>query len=288
MVEHYEFRLLGPIEADIDSSPANLGHTRQKAVLAALLVDPGARVGDSEMCHRIWNDATPRTAPQTLQSYVSRLRTAIAPSGARIERICGGYRWSGDPHAVDLHRFRTLAARARRDPAGRYASAEAALELWRGEPFGGIDAHWFWAQRSSLHREYHELWLDKNDGLLARRLHHRLIPELVAATEDHPFDERLSRQYMTALYLSGRQNEAFGEYRRLRDVLRDELGTGPQESTVRLHRSLLRGELPPARGRRRRRGVRSLPETRRAGRSGRAMAHCTRVVLKRQRRRAAW
>ncbi|MFC4337738.1 BTAD domain-containing putative transcriptional regulator [Salininema proteolyticum] len=243
MFGHNDFRLLGPIEAHIGGAPLDLGPAKRQAVLAALLVARGTRVGDSEICERVWGSALPRSAKRTVQGYASRLRRLLA-GHADVDRVGGGYRLRVDPDSVDLHRFRDLAARARRDPVANLADAEAALRLWRGEPFAGLDSPWFHTLQSTLGVERRQVWLDRNDAIIARGDSDGLVPELSAAVDDHPFDERVSRQLMTVLFTAGRQHEAFAEYGRLREALRSELGAEPQEPTRLLHRRLLDGEAP--------------------------------------------
>ncbi|NYV78944.1 winged helix-turn-helix domain-containing protein, partial [Streptomyces sp. UH6] len=50
-----EFRLLGSMEADAGGGePAALGPSRQRTVLAALLVDAGRVVPIDELADRVW------------------------------------------------------------------------------------------------------------------------------------------------------------------------------------------------------------------------------------------
>lgn len=66
------------IEATVDGEPADLGHARQRAVLAALLVEPNRPVSTGVLTDRVWGDRVPSSAQGSLHSYVSRLRKALA------------------------------------------------------------------------------------------------------------------------------------------------------------------------------------------------------------------
>ncbi|WP_219689893.1 AfsR/SARP family transcriptional regulator [Streptomyces anatolicus] len=61
-----EFGLLGTIEARVDGHVVEVGHTRQRCVLAALLVDANRTVPVDELIDRVWGDRAPRGARGTL------------------------------------------------------------------------------------------------------------------------------------------------------------------------------------------------------------------------------
>jgi DNA-binding SARP family transcriptional activator len=87
-----EFQLLGDVEARLDGRPLDTGHARQRAVLAALLVDVGRPVPAEHLIDRVWADRPPHRARNTLSAYVSRLRGLLAGAdGLRISRGPGGY-----------------------------------------------------------------------------------------------------------------------------------------------------------------------------------------------------
>ncbi|MFI6938131.1 AfsR/SARP family transcriptional regulator [Streptomyces sp. NPDC050418] len=237
-----EFRLLGGIEATAaDGSPVDLGPARQRAVLAALLLDVNRPVPVDQLVRRVWADAPPQRAKDTLYSYLSRLRRLL-PCG--IDRLAGGYLLTADTDAVDVHRFRRLLAAAHADPADASAltSYEEALALWRGEPFAGADTPWFNATRDTLAKEHLAAQLDSTDLQLRLGRHAVLQGELSARCDAHPLDERMAAQYMLALYRCGRQAEALGHYRRVRALLREELGVDPGRPLQELHAALLAGD----------------------------------------------
>src|SRR5690606_24770445 len=124
------FTVLGPVEAHQDGHAIDLGSPRQRNVLGALLIDVNNEVPTDELAIRIWGDDPPLRAAQTLQSYLSRLRSALP---CEIHRGPGGYAVRVDEDAVDLHRFRRLTAGARgTDDASAAALLSEALACWRG------------------------------------------------------------------------------------------------------------------------------------------------------------
>jgi DNA-binding SARP family transcriptional activator len=154
-----EFRLFGPVEMWVGGRRIDVGQPRQRAVLAALLVDAGQVVTLPTLVDRVWGDAPPDTARRTLHSYVARVRKVLAQAGAmgdeptRLARRDGGYTLDVELDRVDVHRFRGLVGQAR-DRAcpdtRRVALLREALALWRAEPLAGLAGGW--AQRTSATR----------------------------------------------------------------------------------------------------------------------------------------
>jgi hypothetical protein len=72
-----EFFLLGDVAAGVGGTLIVLGRDRQRCVLAALLVDAGRPVP----VDRVWGERPPQRARDTLYTYVSRLRRALAAMG---------------------------------------------------------------------------------------------------------------------------------------------------------------------------------------------------------------
>ncbi|WP_210582867.1 BTAD domain-containing putative transcriptional regulator, partial [Streptomyces sp. GESEQ-4] len=222
----------------------DVGHARQRRVLAALLVDAGHVVPAGVLEERVWGERVPRRGRETLYGYVSRLRQALTPWGPDLVREQGGYRLSVAVEAVDLHRFRDLAARARSVDADERAVAlwEEALGLWRGEAFAGADTPWFNTQRNVVEAERLAAQIDLVDVRLRLGQHARVLAECSSRAEAYPLDERVAGQLMLALFRCGRQAEALACYTALYKRLAEELGTEPGAEVQRVHQAMLRGE----------------------------------------------
>ncbi|MFF8713044.1 BTAD domain-containing putative transcriptional regulator [Streptomyces sp. NPDC015184] len=239
-----EFRLLGEVGARTDTGPVELGPARQRTVLAALLMTANRPVTVDRLADRVWGDGPPQRATQTLYSYVSRLRRLLP--GVITRGQGGGYVLTADESAVDVHRFRQLLGPARQcdDDARAVTLFRQALELWRGEPFPGVDTPWFNATRETLRKEQWAAELDCTDLRLRTGEHTALLTPLSERSAAHPLDERLAAQYMLAAYRCGRQADALAHYRHLRDMLAEELGIDPGPELQRLHRAMLGGPEP--------------------------------------------
>lgn len=236
-------RVLGVVEAFVDGVRVDVGPARQQCVLAALLVDVGRPVTVDQLVDRVWGQRAPERAVGTLHSYLTRVRQALAGI-ATITRRSGSYVLTADERSIDLHRFRTLVARAR--ASGEPELFDEALGLWRGEAFAGLDTPWLAMVREQLDRERLTAELDRNDVVLALGRHGDVLPDLLARTAEQPLDERLAGQLMLALYQSGRQADALEHFDRTRRRLTDELGSDPSPRLRRLHEAILRGQVDPA------------------------------------------
>ncbi|MCK7626481.1 tetratricopeptide repeat protein [Streptomyces sp. RS10V-4] len=236
------FRLLGGIEVLTEGRAVDVGHLRQRCVLAVLLVDVGRPVSVDRLIDRVWADRPPQRVRDALYSYLSRLRRALTHvPGTEIERRSDGYLLHTRRETIDLHHFRGLLARARAvtDDEQAMSRYEQALGLWHGEPFGSVDGLWFQQLRDALRQERLAAELDRNDRALRCGRHTALATELTARVEEHPLNERLAAQLMLALHRCGRPAEALAQYRRIHRALAKELGIAPGEHLHSLHQRLL-------------------------------------------------
>ncbi|GAA1340437.1 BTAD domain-containing putative transcriptional regulator [Catellatospora bangladeshensis] len=246
-----ELRVLGEVEVLADGARVELGHARQRCVLAALLVQANQVVATGRLVDRVWGEHPPRRARQLVSNYLSLLRALLAAGGVAgevaIQRRAGGYVLLVDPDRVDLHRFRRLVAEARADPdpARALELLERAAGTWRGEALAGLDTPWTAAVRQELERERFAADTDRLDRALRAGRHVALLPELTARAAAHPLDEHVAAQLMLALYRAGRQADALEHHRRVRARLVDELGADPGPHLRRLHQRILAAD--PAR-----------------------------------------
>ncbi|MGH3878224.1 MAG: BTAD domain-containing putative transcriptional regulator [Actinophytocola sp.] len=241
-----EFRVLGDVAVSVDGQGVDVGHARQRCVLAALLVDANRVVPVPTLADRVWAGHSPGSARNALSGYVSRLRRLVTATGeARLARQPSGYLLTVDPTAVDLHRFRHLVALARSTPDRSEALTllTEALRLWRGDAFATLDTPWLNGIRVALDAERLAAELDRNDLALDLGRHADLLPELTARAATDPLDERLAAQLMLALYRNGRQADALHRYDQLRQRLAEELGADPSPAVRQLHQRILAADL---------------------------------------------
>jgi len=230
-VSELRFRLLGPLEADRDGVPVNLGARKQRAVLALLLLEANRVVSTERLIDELWGDHPPETARSALQVYVAGLRKALGADGARLRTSAPGYVLDVPAGCTDLDEFARLRAQGRPGEA---------LALWRGPALADLDGEPFAAAAAGRLEEQRLGVLEERiDADLALGRHGELVPELEALVAEHPYRERFRAQLMLALYRSGRQADALAAYREARAAFVDDLGIEPGAELKALERSVL-------------------------------------------------
>ncbi len=241
-----EFRVLGPVEVWHAGRPLNLGPAKQLVLMAKLLKHANQVVSASQLIEALWGEALPETAPAILHTYVSRLRRALRPAGGEILLTRPpGYLLRVEEGQLDLDRFESLvAAAAVARAGGDHESAaqllRSALSLWHGEALANVPSKQLQCSEALRLEECRLAVVEARiDADLCLGRHRDLIGELTTLVADHPLRERLHAQLMVALYRSGRPADALASYRRLRQMLIDELGLEPGSALQRLQQAIL-------------------------------------------------
>ncbi|MGW4111196.1 BTAD domain-containing putative transcriptional regulator [Actinosynnema sp. NPDC004786] len=230
-----EFGLLGEVRALVDGEPVELGHSRQRCVLAVLAVEVNRPVPVDRLIDRVWGDAAPNGVRTTLYGYIYHLRKA----GVAISRRSGGYILTADPTTVDLHLFNRLVSNARNSGEPGLQILDAALALWRGEPFEGMESPWWTSLREELLQRRLTVELERNDLVLNEGGHQDLLARLSTLVAAHPLNERVVEQFLLAAYRCGLQAEALTCFEEFRSLLAEELGVDPGPGLRELHRRIL-------------------------------------------------
>ena len=241
------FRVLGPLEVTVGGAALPLGGPKPRAVLCALLLQPGSVVSVEQLVRAAWGDRSPPDAVGTLRAYVSRLRSTLDRNVA-----CGpvyrapGYVLDVPDDQLDSAQFTKLVRQARTlAAAGNHAAAlrrwDGALGLWRGEaltefdpvlvdPGGELDRL---AELRLIATE------ERAESLLRLGRARAAVVELKALLRRCPDRETVAVLLMRALYACGRQADALATYAELRQHLVIELGVEPSDPTRAVHRQLL-------------------------------------------------
>ena len=227
-----EFRILGPIEVRAAGRTRPLGGPKQRALLAALLLQRGEVVATDRLIEEVWPDAQPGSAARSLQVYVSELRKVLGDP-LRIRSEAGGYRLEVAPENLDADRFERLVEEGRRlraagDASAAVRSLDDGLALWRGQPLADVAYEAFTQGEISRLEELRLVALEERiEAELALGRHREALAEIEAVVTEEPLRERPRGLLMLALYRCGRQAEALDAYRDARRVLVDELGIEP-------------------------------------------------------------
>ena len=246
----FEVRLLGPVQAVRAGREVPLGGPRQRAVLALLVLEAGRVVPAERLVEELWRGSPPRGAATTLRSYVSRLRSALAPE-VPVAARGGGYAISTGPDGLDASKFERLVAEGR-DALGRGQAVAAgarireALGLWRGPALADVlEVEPLALEAARLEELRLAAVVVRVEADLAAGLHTEVTGELERLVTEHPLRERLWQLLMLALYRGGRQADALAAYQRARAMLAQELGLEPGEELRQLEQAVLRQEIPP-------------------------------------------
>ena len=245
-----DFRILGPLEALAEGRDVAPAGSKQRALLALLLLHANETLPVERLIDELWGEHPPTAAAKTLQVHVSRLRKALDAgagngAGAAIVTREHGYQLRLDPERLDAHHFERLVAEGRRElatgDAKRAAAAfEAALSLWRGAPLAGLGQEPFVPREAARLEDLRLAALeDLGEAKLALGHHGELVGELEALIGEHPYRERLRAQLMLALYRCERQADALQAYQDARRTLVEELGIEPGERLRELERAVL-------------------------------------------------
>ena len=233
------FRVLGSLEVEVDGVAAALGGTRQRTVLAVLLLHANEPVATDRLVSESWGENAPASATKTAQVYVSRLRGTLGTD--TLSATPGGYLLGVAPGALDTDQLEELRARAREaDPREAGRLLREGLALWRGPPYA--DLRYEEALQPEI-RRLEELRLatleERIEADLAAGEASQLVAELEALVAEHPHRERLRGLLMLALYRSGRQTEALETYQQGRQLLDSDLGLEPGPELKELERAIL-------------------------------------------------
>ena len=244
-----EIGILGALEVRAASKIRPLGGTKQRAVLAMLVLATNQVVSTDCLADGLWGDTLPASANNVIQTYISRLRGILAGADSidadgRVRRCPPGYLLDMDPEHIDLFRFERLS----RDGIQQLTTApdaastilRQALTSWRGQPLAEF------AELPFAPPEIQRLKELRLGALVARieadlRLgrHAELISELEVLVSSHPMHEELCAQLMTSLFRSGRQAEALAVFRRVRQTFAEELGIDPGRKLGELEAAIL-------------------------------------------------
>jgi WD40 repeat protein/DNA-binding SARP family transcriptional activator len=244
--------VLGTLEVtSADGQPLPVQGAKERLLLGILAAEANRTVSVPRLVDLLWDGSPPSTAVKTLQSHVTRLRTALEPmrptgsAGRYVVRRGPGYALAVDRDEIDAVQFTDLVARGRArlvsgSPAEARDEIARALALWRGMPYADwAEAAFAEAERRKLAEVRVTAVEGRLDADLALGRHAEVIPELEQLVVDEPLHEGWWSRLMLALYRAGRQGDALAAARRARSTLANELGIDPGPELIRLEGAIL-------------------------------------------------
>jgi len=207
-------QLLGPVEVFEGHLSLPIGGPKQRTVLAVLCLDPGKPVTADRLIDAVWGDAVPDRASRSVSTFVSNLRREL---GDVIASGSGTYAATVDRPQVDACVFEDRA---------RAGEHRAALEVWSGTPFTGVDGHQVLEPEITRLEELRLATLEAALDAEVTAGAPAAVAELNTLVIEHPHRETLRALHMKALYRTGRQADALASYQAYRNIAAD-LGLDP-------------------------------------------------------------
>lgn len=222
--------MLGGFGAEIDGTPVPREAWRQgraASLVKLLVLSPRKRLTRDEVIEALWPGVSPEAGGTNVRKAVHFARRALAGEGA-IQVADGWIEvWPGRELVTDVDRFQDASERA--ISVGTREASRAAVGLYGGELLPEDRAEpWSEARRRALEETYVRL-------LRGAAMWDRII-------DIDPTDEEAHRELIHAHLEAGNRQAAIRQFERLREVLRDELGVGPDPQTVELYEKVLATE----------------------------------------------
>jgi DNA-binding SARP family transcriptional activator/Tfp pilus assembly protein PilF len=244
------FRVLGPVEVQVDGGWSSISAPKGRTVLAVLLLRSGEVVSTDQLIDEVWPGSPPAKSVNLISGYVHKLRRLIGdPQGRLLATHSPGYKMLVAADDLDARQFTRLAAEGRQalfagDSPRAAGLLGEALGLWNGSralpdvpPSPLVSAESSRLEEARVEALELRITADLSCGREAQ-----VVAELRRLITDHPLREGLWALLMRALYGSGRQAEALEAFAQARDVIADELGVEPSAELRQLHQQLLQAD----------------------------------------------
>ncbi|BCY08644.1 AfsR/SARP family transcriptional regulator [Actinoplanes sp. L3-i22] len=225
-----EFGILGPLEVRDHDSRTALGGTKQRRIVATLVLNAGRVVSLNELVDAVWDGEPPATARKQIQNAVSALRRT--PVGQALSAAGPGYVLRVPAEQVDAGRFehcltQAHAARTRHDLMHAAETLRAGLAIWRGPALAGVGGRTVSAAAGKLEARRLSAVIAWAEISLELGSHAAVAEQLSAEPDRYPLCEPLAGLLMLALYRTGRVAESLVCYQRIRHTIAEDLGVDP-------------------------------------------------------------
>lgn len=230
MAARLDLRLLGEFRAEIDGRvvPSDAWRQGRAASLVKLLaLSPRYRLSRDRVIEALWPGVSPDAGGTNVRKAVHFARRALGGEQAIAVRAGSVELWPTGQVTTDVERFEGASARAfssHDSEAFRQAAKLYPDDLLSDDPA----EPWCEDRRRALRETYQNVL--RRAGMWSRLL------------EVDPTDEEAHRELMRAHLDAGNRQAAIRQFERLREVLREELGVGPDPLSVALYEKVLARE----------------------------------------------
>ena len=250
-----EIKLFGAGEANLNGERVG-GFPQQQAglLLCYLLLNRGRPQPRERLAAIFWEQHNSATARKYLRNAIWRLRRMLGEDQSQKHPFLNildtsiSFCWESD-YRLDTELLEAHTRPAKSVPgealSGEQAEAlEKAVRVYSGDLLEGVYDDWTLYERERLRLLYLSS-LNKlmvyygTHGKPARGLVHG---ERILSLD--PAREKIHRQIMWLYWLSGDRAAALGQYKRCKQVLREELGLSPMKETRELYAAIKNNETP--------------------------------------------
>lgn len=251
-----DIRVLGPLAVTHHDRSATPTARKPRQLLSLLLLNEGVVVSTGSIISEIWDLQPPKSVQTTLQTYVMQIRkhlsTALGITPVEIARSVlltrnGGYLLKLPGATVDLYEYRSLERAGMNaidagDDENAVRILNKALALWRGRSLADVElGRVLEPAVAGLEQSRLTIVECRLEAELRCGRHRESLSELASLTAQYNYNENLHGLYMLALYRSGCRGRALEMFRRLRELMIEELGLEPSPRLQLLHNALLAG-----------------------------------------------
>jgi DNA-binding SARP family transcriptional activator len=212
---------------------------RAKEMLFFLLAHPV--VTKDQIVAALWPDLSLAKAHSTFHFYLYQVRRLLGGTAA-VSYEGGAYRLESRHYQHDVDEFHRNLAKARRAAsAQREMYLLEAISLYRGEweYLEDIYSDWTDELRASLRREYHQALEDLTRYRWEQGRLEDAVQSCRRLLDKDPLREDIHRLLIGIMLEMGDRAGAMRQFKRLREILKEELGAEPSDETWDLLQGLL-------------------------------------------------
>lgn len=225
-----QFRLLADSEVIVFS-------TRKSACLFSfLLLNRGKSIPRERLWSSLWGDLDEERARRNLSTALWRVRRETSRvHGIQFHVTKSVIKLHSIDSYVDVEDFdRRLKEAETADVSSRKLLLEEAEALYSGDFLEGFPEDWCEEERRDLRRSYVQLLKRLADVLVLSSDYKRASSYLERLIRIDPLDEEAHRDLMRVYHVLGKRSAALAQFAHLRQILSDELGVEPSDSTLQL------------------------------------------------------
>ena len=226
--------VLGSISVTIDGTVSDITGARMRSVLAVLVAHTNEIVSTDRLLEEAWDGSPPRSGINALRVQINALRTLLGTHADAVETASPGYVLHLDADLIDATRYESSVTLAEQltdtDPEHASQLLDEAENLWRGLPYADVEGEFADVERRRLAVTRESARACRYEVELNLGRHQRVLSEIDDAIEEAPYEERLWRSKMVALYRDGRHADALRVYRELAESLA-EIGLDPSPAS---------------------------------------------------------